>query len=73
MVKALEGIEAESLSGPRSWRTDHVQMCNFYQGITTHKNNYDFVTINPIEVVSTKVAMKPAGSKLLEWINGWKI
>jgi hypothetical protein len=24
-------------------------------------------------VVSTKVAMKPAGSKLLEWINGWKI
>ena len=28
-------------------------MCNFYQGITTHKNAYDFVTINPIEVVST--------------------
>ena len=73
VVKALEGIEAESLSGPRSWRTDHVQMCNFYQGITTHKNSYDFVTINPIEVVSTKTAMKPAGSKLLEWINGWKI
>ena len=40
-------------------------MCNFYQGITTHKNAYDFVTINPIEVVSTKQAMKPAGSKLL--------
>jgi branched-chain amino acid transport system substrate-binding protein len=73
VVKALEGIEAESLSGTRSWRTDHVQMCNFYQGITTHKNSYDFVTINPIEVVSTKVAMKPTGSKLLEWINGWKI
>jgi branched-chain amino acid transport system substrate-binding protein len=73
VVKALEGIEVESLSGKRSWRSDHVQMCNFYQGITTHKNSYDFVTINPIEVVSTKTAMKPAGSKLLEWINGWKI
>ena len=54
MVKALEGIEVESLSGRRSWREDHIQMCNFYQGITTHKNSYDFVTINPIEVVSTK-------------------
>src|SRR5216110_419458 len=72
VVKALEGIEAQSLSGTRSWRTDHVQMCNFYQGITTHKNNYDFVTINPIEIVSTKTAMKPAGTKLLDWINGWK-
>jgi branched-chain amino acid transport system substrate-binding protein len=73
VVKALEGIEVESLSGRRSWRQDHIQMCNFYQGITTHNNDYDFVTINPIEVVSTKTAMKPAGSKLLDWINGWKI
>ncbi|HET7876450.1 MAG TPA: ABC transporter substrate-binding protein [Methylomirabilota bacterium] len=73
LVKALEGIEVESLSGKRSWREDHIQMCNFFQGITTHKNSYDFVTINPIEVVSTKVAMKPAGSKLLDWISGWKI
>src|SRR5436189_273142 len=73
VVTALEGLEAQSLSGTRSWRTDHIQMCNFYQGITTHKNSYDFVTINPIEVVSTKTAMKPAGTKLLDWINGWKI
>jgi branched-chain amino acid transport system substrate-binding protein len=73
VVKALEGIEAQSLSGTRSWRPDHIQMCNFYQGITTHKNSYDFATISPIEVVSTKTAMKPAGSKLLDWINSWKI
>src|SRR2546426_134831 len=73
VVKALEGIEADSLSGRRSWREDHIQMCNFYQGVTTHKNPYDFVTIDPIEVVSTKVAMKPAGSKLFDWINSWKI
>src|SRR2546427_19561 len=73
VVKALEGIEVESLSGKRSWREDHVQMCSFYQGMTTHKNSYDFVTIDPIEVVSTKVAMKPAGTKLFDWINSWKI
>jgi branched-chain amino acid transport system substrate-binding protein len=72
-VKALEGIEVESLSGKRSWREDHIQMCNFYQGVTTHKNSYDFVTINPLEVVSTKQGMKPAGAKLMDWIAGWKI
>jgi len=32
-----------------------------------------FVTISPIEIVSTKQAMKPAGSKLFDWINGWKV
>ena len=73
VVKALEGIEVESLSGKRAWREDHIQMCNFYQGITTHKNPYDFVTISPVEVISTKQAMKPAGSKLLDWIGSWKL
>jgi hypothetical protein len=48
-------------------------MCNFYQGITTHKNPYDFVTISPIEVVSTKQAMKPPGTKLFDWISSWKM
>src|SRR5262249_29650921 len=64
VAKALEGIEVESLSGRRSWRDDHIQQCNFYQGITTHKNAYDFVTIEPVEVMSTKQAMKPSGAKL---------
>jgi hypothetical protein len=48
-------------------------MCNFYQGITTHKNSYDFVTVDPLEVVSTAQAMKPAGAKLLDWISSWKV
>jgi branched-chain amino acid transport system substrate-binding protein len=73
VVKALEGIEVDSLSGKRSWREDHVMMCTFFQGMTTHKNGYDFVTIDPIERISTKQAMKPAGSKLLDWINSWKV
>src|SRR3989442_1068451 len=73
VVRALEGIEVESLSGRRSWRQDHVQMCNFYQGITTHRNSHDFVPIDPGEGVSTKVGMKPAGAKLMDWIAGWKV
>jgi hypothetical protein len=35
--------------------------------------NVCVVTINPIEVVFTKTAMKRARSTLLGWINGWKI
>jgi hypothetical protein len=50
-----------------------VQTCNFYQGLTTHKNAYDFATISPIEVVSTERAMKPAGAKLFDWIASWKV
>ena len=73
VVKALEGIEVDSLSGKRSWREDHIQMCSFYQGVTTHKNSYDFVTVDPLEVVSTKQGMKPAGAKLMDWIASWKI
>jgi branched-chain amino acid transport system substrate-binding protein len=73
VAKALVGIEVDSLSGKRSWREDHIQTCSFYQGITTHRNSYDFVTIDPIEVVSTKVAMKPPGAKLFPWIDSWKI
>jgi branched-chain amino acid transport system substrate-binding protein len=73
VAKALEGIEVESLSGKRTWREDHIQTCDFYQGITTHKNAYDFVTINPVEVISTRQAMKPPGAKLFDWIASWKI
>jgi branched-chain amino acid transport system substrate-binding protein len=70
IVKALEGIEVDSLSGKRGYRDDHIQTCNFYQGITTHKNDFDFVTIDPVEVLPTTRIMKPsAGAKLYDWIN----
>ncbi len=70
VAAALEGIEVESLSGKRWYREDHIQMCNFFQGITTHKNPYDFVTIDPVEVLPTTKIMKPtAATKLYDWIN----
>jgi branched-chain amino acid transport system substrate-binding protein len=71
VAKALEGMEVESLSGTRSYREDHIMMCHFFQGITTHHNDYDFVTIDPVEVLPTTRIMKPAGSKLYDWIRSW--
>jgi branched-chain amino acid transport system substrate-binding protein len=68
-TKALEGMEVESLSGKRSYREDHVMMCNFFQGLTTHKNDFDFVTIDPVEVLPTTRIMKTPGSNLYDWIR----
>jgi branched-chain amino acid transport system substrate-binding protein len=70
VAKALAGIRVESLSGQRSYRDDHVMMCSFYQGITTHRNDFDFVTIDPVEVMPTTLIQKPtAATKLYDWIN----
>jgi branched-chain amino acid transport system substrate-binding protein len=73
IIPALEGLEVESLSGMRRYREDHIMEANFYQGLTTYKNSYDFVTINPIEMMTTKQVQKPSAVGLYDWINGWKV
>ena len=73
VISALEGIEVESLSGPRRYREDHIMEATFFQGLSTHKNKYDFVTIDPVETMTTKQIQKPSGGGLHDWINGWKI
>jgi branched-chain amino acid transport system substrate-binding protein len=73
VAQALAGIEVESLSGPRGYRADHIMECRFFQGLTTHKNRYDFVTIDPVEVMSTKQIQKPSGMGLYQWIESWKV
>jgi branched-chain amino acid transport system substrate-binding protein len=73
IIQALEGIEVESLQGMRRYREDHIMEASFYQGLTTHKNQYDFVTIDPVEVMTTKQVQKPSGVGLYDWINGWKV
>ncbi|MGH7321813.1 MAG: ABC transporter substrate-binding protein [Candidatus Rokuibacteriota bacterium] len=73
IIEALAGIEVESLSGRRSYRADHIMECNFFQGVSTHKNNHDFVTIEPVEMMSTKQIQKPSGMGLYDWINSWKV
>jgi branched-chain amino acid transport system substrate-binding protein len=71
--QALAGIEVESLSGKRGYRADRIMECSFFQGVTTHKNKHDFVTIDPLEVMSTKQIQKPTGMGLFDWINSWKV
>ena len=73
VIAALEGIEVESLSGMRRYREDHIMEASFYQGVSTHKNAHDFVTISPVEVMTTKQVQKPSGVGLYDWINGWKV
>jgi branched-chain amino acid transport system substrate-binding protein len=72
IIDALEGMEVESLSGKRSYRRDHIMECNFFQGLSTHRNSHDFVTIDPVEVMSTRQIQKPSGMGLYEWIDSWK-
>ena len=73
IIQGLEGVEVESLSGPRRYREDHIMEATFFQGTTTHKNRYDFVTIEPVETMGTKQIQKPSGVGLYDWINGWKV
>ena len=66
--KAMEGITIQSLGGYFSWRPDHVPDCNFYMGMTTHKNPYDIVTIDPVQTLDTKEYQKPSGADFYKWI-----
>ncbi|HEV8642802.1 MAG TPA: ABC transporter substrate-binding protein [Methylomirabilota bacterium] len=72
IIEALEGMEVESLSGKRSYRADHIMECSFFQGLSTYRNKHDFVTVDPLEVMSTRQIQKPSGLGLYEWINSWK-
>ena len=47
VIGAMEGLSVESLGGKGSWRKDHIADQTFFQGFTTHKNSYDFVTLDP--------------------------
>ena len=73
VIQGLEGVEVESLSGPRRFREDHIMEATFFQGYTTHRNKHDFVTIDPVEAMGTRQIQKPSGVGLYDWINSWKV
>ena len=66
--QAMEGITIQSLGGYFTWRPDHVPDCNYYMGLTTHKNPYDIVTIDPVQTLDTKEYQKPSGADFYKWI-----
>ena len=71
--KVLSGIQVPTFSGFRGYREDNIMSCNFFMGLTSHKNPYDFVTINRMDILTPVQIMKPyAGAKLYDWIKSWK-
>lgn len=69
IAEAMPGLKIESLGGPASMRRDHIPDQIIFQGLTTHKNNYDFVTLAATETMSTEEIQKPAGADFWEWLQ----
>ncbi|HEU4377087.1 MAG TPA: ABC transporter substrate-binding protein, partial [Hyphomicrobiaceae bacterium] len=68
---ALVGLSVDSLGGKGSWRKDQIADQTFVQGFSTHKNNYDFVTLDParIETMYSVDLQKPAGANFWDWLK----
>jgi branched-chain amino acid transport system substrate-binding protein len=69
IINAMEGIKVESLGGPGHMRKDHIAEQTFYQGITTHKNKYDFPTLGSIDTMYSDQLQKPPGVDFWKWIE----
>ena len=69
IIEAMIDLEVESLGGKGSWRKDHIAEQMFVQGLTTHKNKYDFVTLGSFETMYTTNLQKPPGGNFWEWIK----
>ncbi len=69
IISAIEGVKVQSLGGPGHMRTDHIAEQTFYQGITTHKNRYDFPTLGEIDTMYSDQLQKPPGGDFWKWIE----
>jgi branched-chain amino acid transport system substrate-binding protein len=69
IAEAMPGLTVESLGGPASMRRDHISDQIIFQGLTTHKNDYDFVTLAATETMSTREIQKPPGADFWEWLQ----
>ena len=69
VINAMEGVKVESLGGPGHMRKDHIAEQTFYQGLTTHKNRYDFATLGrSIACIPTSCKSRP-GTDFWKWIE----
>src|SRR4051794_11435240 len=69
IIDAMVGLSIESLGGKGAWRKDHIADQTFVQGLTTHNNKYDFVTLGTFESVYSTDLQKPPGANFWEWIK----
>ena len=66
IIDAMVGLSVESLGGKGAWRKDHIADQTFVQGLTTHNNKYDFVTLGTFE---TDVLDRPAEAAGREFLG----
>jgi len=69
IINAMEGLKVESLGGPGAMRKDHIADQTFYQGMTTHKNRYDFPTLTDVTKMYSDQLQKPQGMDFWKWIE----
>ena len=69
IINAMEGVKVDSLGGPGLMRKDHIPEETFYQGLTTHKNRFDFATITDVTTMFSDKLQKPTGAEFFEWIK----
>jgi branched-chain amino acid transport system substrate-binding protein len=69
IIDSLAGLSIESLGGKSGWRKDHIADQTFVQGLTTHNNKYDFVTLGTFESRYSTELQKPPGANFWEWIK----
>jgi len=71
IAKILPGTQVATPGGYRGYAKDHRMIANYFMGITTHDNPYDFVTIKDVEVLSAAQIQTPPGMKFHDWVKGW--
>ncbi|MBK8322010.1 MAG: ABC transporter substrate-binding protein [Betaproteobacteria bacterium] len=69
IISAMEGVKVQSLGGPGHMRKDHIAEQTFYQGLTTHKNSYDFPTLGTVDTMYSDQIQKPPGADFWKWIE----
>ncbi|MEM4311622.1 MAG: ABC transporter substrate-binding protein [Nitrososphaerales archaeon] len=71
IAKQLTQVTVPSLSGYRSFREDHVMLTSFWQGLSKHSPDYDFIILDPVISVPPEKLQPPPGMKFHDWVKTW--
>ena len=71
IAELSKGLSVPSLSGYRSWREDNKMQCNWFMGVTTHNNPFDYVTVDPIHIIPSVEIQKPVGYTFDQFMEAW--
>ena len=69
IINSIEDARVDSLGGKGHMRKDHIAEQTFYQGLTTHKNKFDFPTLGVVDTMYSEQLQKPPGADFWKWIE----